>query len=65
MCIRDSTFYGATVNDPYVFENIIRYIEEGQIKPLVAKSFPLIDIQKAQKKFLEKKFIGKIVIKIT
>ena len=25
----------------------------------------LIDIQKAQKKFLEKKFIGKIVIKIT
>ena len=37
---------------------------EGQIKPLVAKSFPLKDIQKAQKKFLEKKFIGKIVIKI-
>ena len=63
--LKDLTFYGATVNDPYVFENIIRYIEEGQIKPLVAKSFPLIDIQKAQKKFLEKKFIGKIVIKIT
>ena len=49
--LKDLTFYGATVNDPYVFENVIRYIEEGQIKPLVAKSFPLIDIQKAQKNF--------------
>ena len=62
--LKDFTFYGATVNDPYVFENVIRYIEEGQIKPLVAKSFPLIDIHKAQKTFLEKKFIGKIVIRI-
>ena len=60
--LKDLTFYGSTVNDPYVFENIIRYIEEGQIKPLVSKSFPLKDIHKAQKVFMEKKFIGKLVL---
>ena len=62
--LKDLTFYGATVNDSYVFENVIHYIEKGKIKPLIAKSFPLIDLQKAQKKFLEKNFIGKIVIEI-
>ena len=60
--LKDLTLYGSTVNDPYVFENVIRYIEEGQIKPLVSQSFPLQDIKKAQNVFMEKKFIGKLVI---
>ncbi len=60
--LKDLTLYGSTVNDPYVFENVIRYIEEGKIKPLVSKSFPLKDIHKAQKVFMEKKFIGKLVL---
>ena len=60
--LKDLTLYGSTVNDPYVFENVIRYIEEGKIKPLVSKSFPLKDIRKAQKAFMEKKFIGKLVL---
>ena len=60
--LKDLTLYGSTVNEPYVFENVIRYIEEGQIKPLVSKSFPLQDIHKAQTIFMEKKFIGKLVL---
>jgi NADPH:quinone reductase-like Zn-dependent oxidoreductase len=60
--LKDLTLYGSTVNDPYVFENVIRYIEEGQIKPLVSQSFPLQDIKKAQNVFMEKKFIGKLVL---
>ena len=60
--LKDLTLYGSTVNDPFVFENVIRYIEEGQIKPLVAQSFPLKEIHKAQKVFMEKKFIGKLVL---
>jgi NADPH:quinone reductase-like Zn-dependent oxidoreductase len=60
--LKDLTLYGSTVNEPYVFENVIRYIEEGQIKPLVSSSFPLQDIHKAQTIFMEKKFIGKLVL---
>ena len=60
--LKDLTLFGATVNDKYIFENVIQYIEKGQIKPLVSASFPLKDIQKAQKVFMEKKFIGKLVL---
>ena len=60
--LKDLILFGSTVNDPYVFENVIRYIEEGQIKPLVSQSFPLQDIKKAQNVFMEKKFIGKLVL---
>ncbi len=60
--LKDLTLYGSTVNEPYIFENVIRYIEEGKIKPLVSESFPLQDIHKAQIAFMEKKFIGKLVL---
>ena len=60
--LKDLTLFGSTVHDPYVFENVIRCIEEGQIKPLVAQSFPLKEIHQAQTVFMEKKFIGKLVL---
>ena len=60
--LKDLTLFGSTVNDPYVFENVIKYIEQGKIKPLVAKTFPLKDIQKAQKTFIDKQFVGKLVL---
>ena len=45
-----------------MFENLIGYIERKEIKPLVAKTFPLTDIVKAQQEFLEKKHVGKLVL---
>jgi NADPH:quinone reductase-like Zn-dependent oxidoreductase len=52
-----------TANDEdIVFENLIRYIESGEIRPVVAKTYPLIDIVAAQKDFLTKNFVGKIVL---
>ena len=55
---------GATYQDKICFENLIGYIERGDLKPLVAKTFPLAEIKKAQKMFSEKQFIGKIVLEI-
>jgi NADPH:quinone reductase-like Zn-dependent oxidoreductase len=60
--LKDLTLYGSTVNDPYVFERMIQFIEGGQIKPLVSQTFPLKDIRKAQTVFMEKKFVGKLVL---
>ena len=60
--LKDLTLYGSTVNDPYVFERMIQFIEKGQIKPLVSQTFPLKDIRKAQMVFMEKKFVGKLVL---
>ena len=43
-------------------KNLIKYIEKGEIKPLVAKTYPLKEIKKAQEEFLLKKHVGKLVL---
>ena len=45
-----------------MFPNLIGYIERGEIRPLVAKIFPLADIKNAQREFLEKKHVGNFVL---
>ena len=62
--LKDLSFFGCTVIEPEVFLNLIQRIEAKQIKPLVAKVYDLEDIIKAQKEFLTKKHIGKIVLKV-
>ena len=62
--LKDLTLMGATYQDKICFENLIGYIERGELKPLVAKTYPLAEIKKAQEMFSEKKFIGKIVLEI-
>ena len=60
--LKDLILYGCTFHPKKVFRNIIKYIEENKIKPLVAKSYPLKEIKKAQLDFLSKKFTGKLVL---
>ena len=62
MYLKDITLFGSTAWDEPVFPNIISYIENGEIKPLLAQSFPLRDIAKAQAEFLEKKHFGNFVL---
>ena len=62
MYLKDIRLIGCTAWDEPVFSNLIGYIERGEIKPLVAKTFPLKDIAKAQAEFLEKKHIGNFVL---
>ena len=60
--LKDLTFYGCTFQDDGVFENLISYIERGEIRPLVSQTFPLSEIGEAQEAFLSKKFAGKLVL---
>lgn len=60
--LKDLTLMGCTFQDGQVFKNLIGYIERNEIKPLVAKSYPLKDIVNAQKDFLSKKHTGKLVL---
>ena len=60
--LKDLTLMGCTFQSSKVFENLIGYIERNEIKPLVAKNYPLKDIVKAQKDFLAKKHVGKLVL---
>ena len=60
--LKDLTLIGCTFQEDVVFENLISYIEQGEIRPLVAKTYPLTDIVEAQSDFLAKKFLGKLVL---
>jgi NADPH:quinone reductase-like Zn-dependent oxidoreductase len=60
--LKDLTLVGATAWDEPVFPNLISYIERGEIRPLLAATFPLSEIVAAQKAFLEKKHVGNFVL---
>ncbi len=60
--LKDLRLIGCTVLEPGVFSDIIRYIEQGEIKPLVAATYPIADIIAAQEAFLTKRHVGKIVL---
>ncbi|MCY4496935.1 MAG: alcohol dehydrogenase family protein [Rhodospirillaceae bacterium] len=60
--LNDLSVFGCTFQDDVVFENLVSYIERGGIRPVVAGTFPLRDIGRAQEEFLAKKFIGKLVL---
>ena len=62
--LKDLTFYGCTILRDEVFGNLIQRIEDGQIKPLVAKTYPLAEIVRAQQTFLTKQHTGKIVLQV-
>jgi NADPH:quinone reductase-like Zn-dependent oxidoreductase len=60
--LRDLTLIGSTAWDEPVFPQLVRYIEHGEIKPLVAATFPLERIAEAQRDFLEKNHVGNLVL---
>jgi len=61
---RDLEMIGATRLEPDVFQRLVRYLEKGLLKPLVAKEFYLSEIKEAQEFFKTKSFFGKVVINI-
>ena len=62
--LKDLSFFGCTVLDPDVFGNLVGYIEDGQVRPLVARTYPLAEIARAQVAFQTKTHTGKIVLSV-
>lgn len=60
--LKDLKLTGCTAWDEPVFANLISYIERGEIRPLVEKTYPLERIALAQRDFLEKRHVGKFVL---
>ena len=60
--LKDLTLIGCTFQEDVVFENLVGYIERGEIRPVVAQTYPLAEIARAQEDFLAKKFTGKLVL---
>jgi len=62
MYLKDITLIGCTAWDEPVFPDLIGYIERGEIRPLLAKVYPLERIAEAQREFMKKKHFGNFVL---
>ncbi len=62
MYLKDITLIGCTAWDEPVFPNLVSYIERGEIRPALAKTYPLSEIAAAQEEFMQKKHFGNFVL---
>jgi NADPH:quinone reductase-like Zn-dependent oxidoreductase len=60
--LRDLTLIGCTAWDEPVFPALVTYLERGEVRPPVARTYPLERIAEAQAEFLEKRHVGKLVL---
>ncbi|MGZ8180314.1 zinc-binding dehydrogenase [Williamsia sp. SKLECPSW1] len=60
--LNDLSILGTTAWAPHVFPDLIGYVENDEIRPLVAGRFALGEIATAQQLFLEKKHVGSFVL---
>lgn len=62
--LRDLTMFDSNVVPVGTFESVIKYIENGEIKPLLVQTFPLKNLHAAQTAFIKKAHVGNIVISL-
>jgi len=62
--LRDLSLLGSTYQPDTVFQDLVEYIEAGEIRPVVAETYPLSELRQAQESFLNKSHIGKIGIQV-
>jgi NADPH:quinone reductase-like Zn-dependent oxidoreductase len=58
----DLSILGCTHQAPEVFARLVRLINEGRVRPLISRTYPLREIAAAQADFLTKRFPGKLVL---
>ena len=60
--LKDLEVIGATVMPRGIFAALVGYIERGEVRPLLARTFPLAELRDAQAAFLEKRHVGNFVV---
>ena len=60
--LRDLTFTGSTVVPSHVLRDLVGYIERGEVRPVLAATWPLAELRDAQRAFIDKRHVGNIVV---
>ena len=60
--LNDLTLHGCTHQSPEVFAGLVTLINRGQVRPVVAKVYPLSAIAEAQADLVAGRFAGKLVL---
>ncbi len=59
---KDLQLTGATIVPPGTMRRIVRLIERSQLRPLLARTYPLAELAQAQREFMKKSHVGNIVV---
>lgn len=62
MYLKQLELHGSSQGTRTAFRRLVRYIEQGQIRPLLDRTFKLSDFHNAQQTFMSKTYIGKLVV---
>lgn len=62
MYLKQLQLHGSSQGTRADFRRIVRYIEQGKIKPLVGGVYKLSEFHRAQTDFMAKDFVGKLVV---
>jgi NADPH:quinone reductase-like Zn-dependent oxidoreductase len=54
--------HGSSQGSRAAFRRLVRYIEDGKVQPLLAKTYKLSELHRAQRDFIGKSFFGKLVV---
>ncbi|MBI2008908.1 zinc-binding dehydrogenase [Candidatus Saccharibacteria bacterium] len=58
------TILGSRMGTPEEFEQVLKLVDEGKLKPVIDKVFPLKNFRKAEQRLEASKQMGKIVIEV-
>ncbi|GAB4085530.1 alcohol dehydrogenase family protein [Myceligenerans cantabricum] len=62
MYLKQLELHGSSQGTRTAFRRLVRYIEDGKIRPLLDRTFRLSDFHEAQRTFVSKTYIGKLVV---
>jgi NADPH:quinone reductase-like Zn-dependent oxidoreductase len=62
MYLKHLELHGSSQGTRGAFRRLVRYIEDGKLKPLVGGVYRLSELRRAQEDFMAKRFVGKLVI---
>ena len=46
----------------HVLKDLVGYIERGEVRPVLAATWPLAELREAQRAFIDKRHVGNIVV---
>jgi len=62
--VRQLSIFGVRMGTKEEFEKVLELVSAGKLKPIIDKVFPLKEAAEAQRRMIEGKHIGKIVLEI-
>lgn len=62
MYLKQLELHGSSQGTRTAFRRLVDYIQKGQIRPLLDRTFKLSDFHRAQETFMSKTYIGKLVV---